>query len=520
LGGAGFSARSGRCFAGYSFAGFVLARESLINVAEEFPMAEKSDNLRVLIVDDEEAARYGIRRGLKSLGYELAEAGSVEEARGFFKHWRPDVLLLDVNLPGASGLDLLAELQERDEKPLVILITAHGSERMAVEAIKAGAHDYLAKPFELDDLRLVVKNALETVRLRRENETLKRRLASEGADAGRLIGASEAMARVRAMIEKVAETDATVLVRGASGTGKELVARAIHERSSVRRGRPFVAVNCAALPSELIESELFGHEKGAFTGAAARRLGKFEQADGGTLFLDEIGDMSANVQAKLLRALEERAIERLGGGESIPVDVRIVSATHRPLEQDITTGQFRADLFYRLRVVTIEIPPLRARREDIPVLAEAFARAAAARYGLPARPLAQSALRQLLAYDWPGNVRELRNAVERAAIMADGGEIAATDLPDEFRAGAVQTAKNSFQEVSSPHDLAVPFSGDFRDDRREFERRYIARCLDETGGNVTRAAVMLGMHRQSLQHKLRELGMARRYITVGGDMQE
>ncbi|HYE63962.1 MAG TPA: sigma-54 dependent transcriptional regulator, partial [Pyrinomonadaceae bacterium] len=366
--------------------------------------------LRLLIVDDEEAARYGMRRALGGFGYEIAEAESVEAARSLMAEQRPDLLLLDVNLPGMSGLDFLRELQELNaEAPLVIMITAHGSERMAVEAIKSGAHDYLAKPFEVDELRLIVKNALETIRLRRENISLRRRIESEGAQRGTLIGTSEAMRRVRALIEKVAETDATILVRGESGTGKELVAREIHERCSTRKGGAFVAVNCAALPSELIESELFGHEKGAFTGAATRRRGKFEQAHGGTLFLDEIGDMSANVQAKLLRALEERRIERLGGNESIPVDVRIVSATHRPLEQEITAGNFRADLFYRLRVVTIEVAPLRERREDIPLLAESFAQLAAERYGLPMRPIAQSALRRLLEYDWPGNVRELKN---------------------------------------------------------------------------------------------------------------
>src|SRR5947209_6957442 len=232
------------------------------------------------------------------------------------------------------------------------------------------------------------------------------------------------MQRVCSMIEKVADTDATVLVRGESGTGKELVARELHERSTARSNGAFVAVNCAALPSELIESELFGHEKGAFTGAAARRLGKFEQASGGTLFLDEIGDMSANVQAKLLRALEERRIERLGGNESIPVDVRIVSATHRPLEQEIAAGNFRADLFYRLRVVTIEIPPLRERREDIPLLAETFARAAAERYELPQRSIGQVALRRLLEYSWPGNVRDLKNTLDRHVIMEKADDLA------------------------------------------------------------------------------------------------
>ena len=473
-----------------------------------------AEELRLLIVDDEEAARYGMRRALGGFNYDIAEAGSVDAARSVIAEHRPDLLLLDVNLPGMSGLDFLRELQSTPEDaPLTIIITAHGSERMAVEAVKSGAHDYLSKPFEVDDLRLVVKNALETVRLRRENQSLRRRIEIEGGQRGSIIGASAAIERVRSLIEKVADTDATILVRGESGTGKELVAREIHERSASRKSGAFVAVNCAALPSELIESELFGHEKGAFTGAAARRRGKFEQADGGTLFLDEIGDMSANVQAKLLRALEERRIERLGGMESIPIDVRIVSATHRPLEQEIAAGNFRADLFYRLRVVTIEIAPLRERREDIPFLAESFARAASERYGLPARSIAGSALRLLIEYDWPGNVRELRNTIERAVILAEGDELTAPDLPEEIKAGVSKSSagSNATEEAGT---LAVPYTADFRSDRREFERRYIARCLEESGGNVTRAAAILGMHRQSLQHKLRELGLGRRYVAV------
>jgi len=272
-----------------------------------------------------------------------------------------------------------------------------------------------------------------------------------------------------------------------------------------------------------LESELFGHEKGAFTDAREMRRGKFELAASGTLFLDEIGDMSPNVQAKLLRALEERRIERLGGNESISVDVRIVSATHRPLEQEITAGNFRADLFYRLRVVTIDIPPLRERREDIPLLAGNFVRQATERYGLPQRTLGPSAMRRLLEYEWPGNVRELRNVIERAAILAEGDELTARDLPEELNDGnGKQTAEaplaanaTNAPNVEVTDGLVVPFTADFREDRREFERRYIARCLDESGGNVTRAAVMLGMHRQSLQHKLRELGLARRYVSVG-----
>ncbi len=475
----------------------------------------KQEKLRLLIIDDEEAARYGMRRALTTFGYQVSEAGSAEEARALLKQLQPDLMLLDVNLPGMSGLEFLRELKTAGaDGPLVIIITAHGSERMAVEAVKSGAYDYLSKPFELDDLRLVIKNAAETVQLRRENLSLRRRIEVERSQRGAFIGNSAEMQRVRGMIEKVAETDATVLVRGESGTGKELVARELHERNSVRSTGAFVAVNCAALPSELIESELFGHEKGAFTGAAARRLGKFEQANGGTLFLDEIGDMSTNVQAKLLRALEERKIERLGSNESIPVDVRIVSATHRPLEQEIAAGNFRADLFYRLRVVTIDIPPLRERREDIPLLAENFTRAAAERYGLPLRQVGQAALRRLVDYDWPGNVRELKNTMERAAIMAEGEELRVQDLPDEITPGA---EKLKPAEADSKDGLNVPFTAEFREDRKEFERRYISRCLEHTGGNVTRAAEILGMHRQSLQHKLRQLGLGRRYVAVGAD---
>ncbi|MEO6393260.1 MAG: sigma-54 dependent transcriptional regulator, partial [Pyrinomonadaceae bacterium] len=469
---------------------------------------------------DEEAARFGMRRALTSAGYLLTEAGSVESAREVLAESRPDLILLDVNLPGASGLDWLQELQAAPEDaPLVVLITAHGNERLAVEAIKSGAHDYLSKPFEVDELRLVVKNALETLSLRRENRNLRRRIELESGATGPLLGISPAMQRVRSLIEKVAETDATVLIRGESGTGKELVARAVHDRSADRRQGAFVAVNCAALPSELIESELFGHEKGAFTGAAARRQGKFEQANGGTIFLDEIGDMSATVQAKLLRALEERRIERLGGNDSIPVDVRVISATHRPLEEDITDGKFRADLFYRLRVLTIDIAPLRERREDIPVLADAFAQQTAERHNLPWRPIGKSALRRLIEFAWPGNVRELRNAIERAAILAEGPELTADDLPEEF-SGVTASAKTELSIDGDAGGLEVPFTNDFRADRKEFERRYIARTLDESDGNVTRAAGILGMHRQSLQHKLRELGLARRYINVGSEPPE
>ena len=476
---------------------------------------------KILIVDDEEAARYGMARALKN--YSVSEAGSVAEARKAIAANRPDLMLLDINLPGISGLDYLRELNATDDAPPVVMITAHGNERTAVEAIKAGAYDYLAKPFEVDELRLVVKNALEAAGLRQENQRLKAELkAARGV--GDLLGTSDAMRRIYDLIQKVSATDVTVLIHGESGTGKELVARAIHEQSAHRRGGEFVAMNCAALPSELIESELFGHEKGAFTGAAAQRKGKFELANGGTIFLDEIGDMSLNTQAKLLRVLEERKVERLGGSSSTPVDVRVISATNRDLSKAVAEDKFRADLYYRLRVVQMDLPPLRERREDIPMLAESFLQTYAKRYGLKCTEVSAEAMKRLVAFDWPGNVRELRNAIERSVVLADGKALKSEDLPAEIAAKAEsaktavvfdRSATNAASDNSDP--LEIPFLDDFREARREFERAYIERCLIETGGNVTRAAEKVGMHRQSLQQKLKDLGLTRRYVLSDSD---
>jgi DNA-binding NtrC family response regulator len=471
---------------------------------------------KILIVDDEEASRYGMARALKN--YSISEAASVEVARQIVAKSPPDLILLDNNLPGVSGLDYLRELAAAEDAPPVVMITAHGSERTAIAAIKAGAYDYLAKPFEVDELRLVVKNALEARGLRRENEQLREELkAARGV--GDLLGASDAMRRIYDLINKVAATDVTVLIHGESGTGKELVAHAIHERSAHRREGDFIAMNCAALPSELIESELFGHERGAFTGAAGQRKGKFELASGGTIFLDEIGDMSLNTQAKLLRVLEERKVERLGGSHSIPIDVRVISATNRDLTAAVAEEKFRADLYYRLRVVQIDLPPLRDRREDIPLLAENFLRTYAKRYRLKCEEIGAEAMKRLVAYDWPGNVRELRNAIERSAVLADGKTLRPEDLPEEIRsARASQKSATTFQR-SSPSSaneaadvLPIPYLSDFREARREFERAYIERVLAETGGNVTRAAERVGMHRQSLQQKLKDLGLTRRYV--------
>ncbi len=465
-------------------------------------------NPTILIVDDEESARYGMRRALK--GYEIREAASVDEARAAVTLSPPDLILLDINLPGTSGLEYLHELSSRGGAPPVVMITAHGSERTAVDAIKAGAYDYLSKPFELDELRLVVKNAIDAAGLRRENELLRAELkAARGS--GDLLGAGAAMKSLFETISRVAATDVTVLIHGESGTGKELVARAIHEQSATRdhesRRGAFVAMNCAALPSELIESELFGHERGAFTGAAGQRKGKFELADGGTIFLDEIGDMSLNTQAKLLRVLEERTIERLGGSRQIPVDVRVISATNRDLAAAVAAEKFRADLYYRLRVVQIDLPPLRDRREDIPLLTEHFLQSYAEKYRLKCNRIGQDALKLLLEYSWPGNVRELRNTIERGAVLAQSDTLHAVDLPEELRTGIAVTS-----QPESNESLHVPWHDDFREARREFERNYLERVLLETGGNVTRAAERIGMHRQSLQQKLKDLGLSRRYV--------
>lgn len=466
----------------------------------------------ILIVDDEEAARLGMRRALKN--YEVVEAGSVELARYLIAQHKPDLILLDNNLPGTSGMEFLHELSEQEVAPQVVMITAHGTERTAVEAIKAGAYDYLAKPFELDELRLVVKNALEARGLREENARLKEELAAIKG-SGDLLGASDAMQRVYDLIAKVAATDITVLIRGESGTGKELVARAIHDKSASRRRGQFIAMNCAAMPSELIESELFGHEKGAFTGATAQRKGKFELAQGGTIFLDEIGDMSMNTQAKLLRVLEERKIERLGSANSISVDVRVISATNVDLEKAVEAGKFRSDLYYRLRVVQINLPPLRERVADIPLLAGHFLKNYAAKYNLQCTAISANALAKLTAYNWPGNIRELRNVIERSAVLADGNSLQANELPEEIN---VQPKTQTAPTPNIDGDfLPVPFLDDYREAKKHFERAYIERCLIETNGNVTRAAEKVGMHRQSLQQKLKDLGLTRRYVINGED---
>ncbi len=454
----------------------------------------------ILIVDDEPAARYGLRRALEAK-YRIAEADSAEAARLALNTEQPDLVLLDVVLPGQSGLEFLRWMREQGSDVPVLMVSALDTAKTAVEALQLGAADYLVKGFELEELRQRVANLLKLATLEKENDSLRGRMATEG-QFGQMIGRTAEMRRAFEMADRVAHTDSTVLVLGESGTGKDLMAQEIHARSP-RAGKAYVAVNCAALPETLIESELFGYERGAFTGAAQQKKGKFELASGGTLFLDEIGDMNPVTQAKVLRALENRTIERLGGTQPIPVDVRVISATHRNLGAEIRAGKFREDLFYRLRVVTIELPPLRAHKADIPVLAEAFLQMHGMRFGRMGR-LAREATAALEKYDWPGNVRELKNALERSLVLCRGEEIGVEDLPQEVLSGEAGPRMNSGGSVENGFG-----EKDFREARRKFEVAYITKQLAEHRWNVSKTAATIGLHRQSLQEKLRELGIRR-----------
>jgi DNA-binding NtrC family response regulator len=464
-------------------------------------------NARILVVEDEHAIRLALTGLLGREGYAVEVAGSGEEAAARLRETAFDLVLTDLALGrGASGMDVLHAAKAERPETAVVMITAHGSERIAVEAMKAGAEDYVPKPFDNDEIRLVVRRALERTRLARENRLLLEQVARHYGMEN-LIGVGPSMRRVFAILQKVAETDLTVLVRGESGTGKELVAQALHQRST-RKSRPFVAVNCAAISSELVESELFGHEKGAFTGADARRQGRFESAEGGTILLDEIGDMPAQTQAKVLRVLQERCFERVGGNKPIGVDVRVVAATHRNLEEEVRRGRFREDLYYRLRVVEIELPPLRERREDVPALALRFLERVTERLGLEKKRLGESALAKLARHPWPGNVRELQNAIERAAVLASRAVIEESDLQLGPASGPPPPAAEASAELA--------FGDAKRQAVESFERAFLLGALRRSGGNVSRAAESIGMVRQSLQQKIRELDLRSEDWGAGG----
>ncbi len=454
----------------------------------------------ILIVDDEPAARYGLRRALESK-YRVAEADSAAAAREALPREQPELVLLDVVMPGEDGISFLKWMREQGSEVPVLMVSALDTAKMAVAALQLGAADYLVKGFELEELRQRVANLLKLATLEKENDALLRRLATEG-QFGQMIGRTAEMRKAFEMADRVAPTDSTVLVLGESGTGKDLLAQEIHARSP-RAGKAYVAVNCAALPETLIESELFGYERGAFTGANQQKKGKFELASGGTIFLDEIGDMNPVTQAKVLRVLENRTIERLGGTQSIPVDVRVISATHRNLPAEIRAGKFREDLFYRLRVVTIELPPLRSHKADIPVLAEAFLQIHGARLGRSG-VLKREAMTALERYDWPGNVRELKNALERSLVLCRGEEIGVEDLPEEVVNGETVLGKCSGEQQENGFS-----ERDFREAKRKFEVAYLIKQLADHHWNVSRTAATIGLHRQSLQEKLRELGIRR-----------
>ena len=454
----------------------------------------------ILIVDDERAARYGVRRALEGK-YKIAEADSATSARALLAAEPSDLILLDLVMPGEDGLTFLRWMRANDIETPVLVVSALDSAKTAVDALQSGAADYIVKGYDIEELRKRVANILQLAELGAENTRLRRELVADG-QFGRMLGSSAPMRRVFEMAERVAATDATVLILGESGTGKDLLAQEIHDRSP-RAGKAFVAVNCAALPENLIESELFGFERGAFTGAAQQRKGKFELASGGTIFLDEIGDMNPVTQAKVLRVLENRKIERLGGSQSIAVDVRVISATHRDLSAEIAAGKFREDLYYRLRVVTLELPALREHKEDIPALVDAFLAQFGARHSRKVK-INRAALDLLSAYDWPGNVRELRNAVERSLVLCRGDEITAADLPEEIREG-----HRPLTPAGTESESAFLGESDFREAKRQFEIVYLKRKLEEHRWNVSKTAAVVGLHRQSLQEKLRELGIQR-----------
>ncbi len=438
----------------------------------------------ILIVDDEPAIQSALRGVLEDEGYRVTAVGSGIDALGRVTEESPDLVFLDIWMPGKDGLETLAEMKRQRPDATVVIISGHGTIETAVKATRLGAYDFIEKPLSLEKTLLIVARALEHARLERENASLRQRLEQRWE----IIGESPVIRKLREEIATAAPSNGRVLIHGENGSGKELVARAIHALSA-RQDRPFIEVNCAAIPEELIESELFGHEKGAFTGALARRRGRFELADGGTLFLDEIGDMSLKTQAKVLRALEEQAFERVGGRETIKVDVRVIAASNRDLST-LLGGGFREDLFYRLNVIPIEVPPLRARKEDIPFLIDHFIRVVCAENGKRLKSLSGEALAWFMTYDWPGNVRELRNMVERLVIMAPADVIGVDDLPAPLR-------PKDTAESAGASDRTL------REARDTFERAYILAELKANDWNVTRTADRLGIERSHLYRKIK-----------------
>lgn len=445
---------------------------------------------KILLIDDEVSILQSLSPALEDEGFLVKTGRNAEEALSLLEKEAFDLLLLDIWLPGKDGLELLANVKERWPELAVIMISGHGTIETAVKATKLGAFDFLEKPLNLEKVILTIRHALDLSRLSREYQQLKTEVIGEEE----LIGESQAIVRIKETIEKVAPSEAWVLITGENGTGKEVVGKMIH-RKSLRRDGPFIAVNCAAIPEELIESELFGYEKGAFTGAESRRLGKFELADGGTIFFDEIGDMSLATQAKVLRALQEQEFQRLGGTETIKVDLRVIAATNKDLETEMKNGRFREDLYYRLNVIPIYIPPLRERKEDIPLLVNHFFQSFCARSRLKAKRIHSQVISALQQYSWPGNVRELKNIIERMLILSSGEVITLKDLPPGIMMGEKDRPVNVFSQTS------------FKEARKMFEKQYILRHLIEHNYDVSATADALELDRTTLYRKIKQLGI-------------
>jgi two-component system nitrogen regulation response regulator NtrX len=447
---------------------------------------------KILVVDDEVSILKSLKGVLNDEGYRVSMAKTGEDALDELRKDVPDLVLLDVWLPGMDGLAVLGEIRKTHAQLPVIIISGHGNIETAVKATKLGAFDFVEKPLSLERILVSIQNGLEFSRLQEDNRIWRQKASSKV----HISGNSPAMENLREQIQRAAPTNATVLITGENGTGKELVARMIHNLSR-RSHRPMIEVNCAAIPEELIESELFGHEKGAFTGAHEKRRGRFDLANGGTLFLDEIGDMSLKTQAKVLRILQEQVFERVGGSRPIQVDVRIVSATNKDLQKGIETGQFRQDLYYRLNVIPIGVPPLRERLEDIPVLVEDFVTEMAYQSGMGRKEMDPRVVELLLQYEWPGNVRELRNFIERLIIMTPGQVIGSADLPKDF-----------LTQLKTPPVNDDPFGyATLREARNAFEREFLLRKLDENQWNISLTASQIGVERSHLHRKMKALSI-------------
>ncbi|PKQ29119.1 MAG: hypothetical protein CVT60_07010 [Actinobacteria bacterium HGW-Actinobacteria-10] len=446
---------------------------------------------RVLIADDEKNMRWVLSQAMEAEGFEAVQACDGKEALASIAEQEPDIMILDHRMPAPDGMEVLRRVRGGGAEFPIIMLTAHGNVAQAVEAMKAGANEYLTKPFDLDELKLAIEKAMKYHNLTAEVERLREELDRD-YDIEGIVAADEGMVRLLDQVHKVAPTNATVMIYGESGTGKELVARAIHALSP-RASAPFVSVSAGALPETLLESELFGYEKGAFTGAMTAKPGRFEMANGGTLFLDEVGDITLAVQVKLLRVLQERRFERLGGTRSIEVDVRIVSATNRDLQQLIADGDFREDLFYRLNVVPVYLPPLRERSGDIPLLVAHFLE----KYKAGDKRISQDALEALMTYQWPGNIRELENTIERILILSQGDEITNADLPSEVRLGTAATRPNAAA-------LSLPAEGCSLE---EVELDLVRQALDRAGGNVPKAAKLLGLTTKTLEARMSRFGL-------------